>query len=219
MSSNNIYDFGDYSIISNNGTEDNGKVFIWSDNKWNFIFKFQELTINTNESKFVNSNKITFFQGTLVTIKNKNCIDKQKFPKISHVYSFEFLKKTKYNSNIIDIVNNNIIHLKTIGLYKITYNIAWHLKENIEPCEYLTANKEGILAFCHENTNTFINTSISKSKGNSFIVNLTHTFLYEKIKIDITHIQLYIYKLYTQYMEDIHIESSNTWLEIEYSNL
>jgi hypothetical protein len=44
-------------------------------------------------------------------------------------------------------------------------------------------------------------------------------FLYEKIKIDITHIQLYIYKLYTQYMEDIHIESSNTWLEIEYSNL
>jgi hypothetical protein len=51
---------------------------------------------------------------------------------------------------------------------------------------------------------------------NSFIVNLTHSFLYEKASFDISQIQLYIYKLYEEYIDDIVINQTNTWIEIEY---
>ena len=52
-----------------------------------------------------------------------------------------------------------------IGLYKISYNIAWHLNESIDPEKYLEANKNGILSFCQENTNKLIQTSINKSRS------------------------------------------------------
>ena len=163
--------------------------------------------------------KAIFYGGSITKLKNKTYVDTKKFVNSDGIFSVELHKKTNFNTNIIDIIESNTINLKMIGVYKITYNVSWYLNDTIDCDKYLQANRDGILGFCQENTYNLIETSINRCKGNSFYVNLTHTFLYEKLTDNKSQINLYIYKLFKPYKDDLIINSSNTWLQIDFNPL
>jgi hypothetical protein len=221
IESNEVFEYGDYSIISSKSPETNGKIYIWDNSKWNYIYQIDNLTINTSSITNNSSCKTTFFSGCITKLRNKTLIDTTKFKNTESIYYVEFYKKTAANPNIIEMMENSVINLKSIGLYKITYNISWHLNDSTESdqVKYLQANKDGILGFCQAGATKLITTSINRSKGNSYDVNLTHSFIYEKLSNDKSQIQLFIYKLFKAYKDDLIINSSNTWIEIEFTVL
>jgi len=220
MESTEMFRYGEYSIISNKISEDNGKLYIWDGSRWNFIYHFDKLTINNIGGNGSNDGfKAIFYGGSITKLKNKTYVDTKKFVNSDGIFSVELHKKTNFNTNIIDIIESNTINLKMIGVYKITYNVSWYLNDTIDCDKYLQANRDGILGFCQENTYNLIETSINRCKGNSFYVNLTHTFLYEKLTDNKSQINLYIYKLFKPYKDDLIINSSNTWLQIEFNPL
>ena len=179
------------------------------------------ITYNSNLDIPQNSKKIILYTGTQSTLTNISCIDRKRFTNINCVFPISFLKHINTNKQLYGVSENIIptsVSFKKIGLYKISYNIAWNLKNNNCNSEYIEANKQGLLAFCNENYNKLIDTSINREKGNTYIVNLKHSFLYDKSSTSESFIQLYIYKLFKPYNDDLVINTTNTFLEIEYLN-
>ena len=196
-----------HCIISSNNT-DNGKLYIWKNSKWEYIFKFNTVTIMNEITD--NNTYLTMYNGFLnknsIPINNKYIDDSLK------LYTIVFQKNAPYNNSIFGI-NNNISILNAIGIYQISYNIYWELNDDCVN-NYYDNNKKGIFTFCNIN-NQFASTSMLHSSGNIFMVNAHNTFIYKNTILH-TPVELFIYKYYEQYINDINIDSFSTSLNIKY---